>query len=134
HVGAETVVERGVVAAVHARIDLQHHAVVEAHPRHLDQHVTAEQVGFLGRAGPGQSLGVERLDLGPPEPGGGRADVAVIGRGGAEFAEVRAAVFVGAQVAGEAAGTLPRHLAEAGDVVGEAFGLGVHYRVGAVGG
>jgi hypothetical protein len=93
-------------------VDLQHHAVVEAHPRHLDQHVAAETVGLRGRAAALDRLGVERLDRGPLEPGGGRADMAVVGRGRAELAEVGAPVLVRAQVAGEAGDVLAGDLAE----------------------
>jgi hypothetical protein len=54
-VAAEAVDTRGIVVAVHARMDLQHHAVVEAHPRHLDQHVPRKQ-SARRRASAGERL------------------------------------------------------------------------------
>ena len=43
--GAEAVEQRRVVIAPGARMDLQHQPVVEAHARHLGEHLAAEQIG-----------------------------------------------------------------------------------------
>ena len=61
-------------------MDLHHQPVIEAHARHLGQHLAAEQVG-LGRHLPLATLAEQRLGLGLREIGGARGRMAVVGRG-----------------------------------------------------
>ena len=43
HVAAEAGEQGGVVVAQRARMELHHHPVLDAHPRHFGQHLAAEQ-------------------------------------------------------------------------------------------
>ena len=134
-VAAEAAHHRVGVVAERAGVDLQHQAVVEAHARHLGQHVAAEAVGLLGarpgrraRGGTAPRPRLARQVLGA----GGR--VAVVAAGGAVRLEEGAAVAVRLEVAVPVAGVAAGDLAEPGDVGGEAGELRVDHRVRAVGG
>ncbi len=96
--------------------------------------MTAEKLRLGSTDWASQHFGVERLDLGGGQVGGEGRGVAMIGGGGAGRTEMGAAVFVRAQIAGEAPNILPRHGAEAAEIIGEARCLRVHHRIGAVGG
>ncbi len=115
-------------------MDLQHEAVLEAHARHLGQHLAAEGVGLVGRDPTRQSAREERGGLGLRQVLGARGGVAVVGAGGAERLEEGAAVAVGLEVSVPGGGVAAGELAEARDVGGEAREFGVDDRVGAVGG
>ena len=115
-------------------MDLQHQAVVEAHPRHLGQHLAAEGVGLLGRRLAGERPGEERRGLGARQVLGAGGGVAVVGAGGAVRLEEGPALAVRLEVAVPGRGVAAGDLAEARDVGGEARELGVDHRVGPVGG
>ena len=116
-------------------MDLQHQPVVEAHPRHLGQHLAAEGVGSLvGGAWP-RTRGEERRGLGVAAGSrcgrvGGRGRTLVAPNALKKARRCAVRVEVAVPGAGVAAGDL----AEAVDVGGEARELGIDHRVGAVGG
>jgi hypothetical protein len=87
----------GMVAEA-ARVDLQHQPVIKAHPRHLGQHLAAEGVGLLRRAGAAQRLS----NSAAPRPGqvlGPGGGVAVIGGGAPKVLEERPARAVRGEIA-----------------------------------
>ena len=113
-VGPEAGGQRGVVAAPRAGVELQHEPVVEAHGRHLDQHLAPEPLG-VARLGPARAHPAEeRLGLGARQVGGGGGRVAVVAGGGAGGDERGSAAAQRGEVAGPRGGVLAGHLRPAG--------------------
>ena len=133
-VAAEVAEHQRIVVARRSRVDLQHQAVVEAHPRHLGQHLAAELLGLGRRDRTGERALEQPLAVRLGEVAGQRRRVAVVGRGRPHRLEERAAVAVRGEVALPGQRVLAGERAEALDVVAEALELGVDDRVGAVGG
>ena len=80
-------------------MDLHHEAVVEAHARHLGQHLAAEQLGLVRRRRAGERAVEQRSALGRREIAGARRRVAVVGRRRAHRLEERAALAVRGEIA-----------------------------------
>ena len=113
-------------------MDLHHEPVVEAHARHLGQHLRAEEFGILRRHAlvehaPEQFLGFARREV-----GGARAGMAVVGRRRAHAPEEVPAASVSREIAVPRLGVLARERGQFADAVAEAGELGVHDRVGPV--
>jgi hypothetical protein len=67
------------MSAERARVDLHHEPVVEAHARHLGQHLRAEQFGILRRHALAEHATEQVLCFTLREVGRARAGMAVIG-------------------------------------------------------
>ncbi len=116
-------------------MDLHHHPVLEAHRRHLGQHLGAEQLGVA----PASSVPPTMRPNSASASARGRSAVArgrmaVIGGGRAGGAEVGAALAVRGEIAGPAQHVLAGQLARSGRAPREVLMLGIDHRVGAVGG
>ena len=80
-------------------MDLHHQPVVEAHLRHLGQHLGAEGAVRIGVALAGANAVEERLRFAVRQIGCLGSRMAVIGRGCAERLEIVAACAVGCEIA-----------------------------------
>ena len=89
-------------------VDLHHHPVLDAHRRHLGQHLGAEQLGVLRAPIASDDAAEQGFRLGGREVGGAGGGVAVVGGGGAGGAEVGAALAVRGEIAGPAPHILSR--------------------------
>ena len=83
-------------------MDLHHKSVIKAHASHLCQHLSAEQIRFIRRAGAGHRLGKKDFCLGLRQVRGARAGMAVIGGSCPEALEIGPAGAVRRQIAGPA--------------------------------
>ena len=114
-------------------MDLHHEAVVEAHPRHLGQHLAAEQLGLVGGRAAGERAIEQPLACAPP------ADRTCARVGWPWSVDVAPIVLKNARrlpVRGEIAAPCRRVLAgeraERVHVVAKAVELGVDDRIGPV--
>ena len=132
-VAAMAVEERAVVIAERAGMDLQDEPVIEAHPRHLRQHLTAEQLMILSRPLARDHLVEQRLGLGRIEVGGKGGGVAMVRRGRPDRLEVFAALAVGGEIALPVTGILARDLCKLVQRRLEALMIGIDDRIRAIG-
>ena len=128
-VAAVAAVERQIVVAERPGVDLHDHPVVEAHRRHLGQHLRAEQLGVLGRPGAADDTAKQRFGLDERQVGCARGRVTMIGRRRAGFAEERAALAVGREIARPALDILAGHFAETRQSGAEVLVLGIDDRI-----
>ena len=114
-------------------MDLQHQPVVEAHPRHLGQHLAAEGIRLVSRALAFQRLVEQRRCCRCTEVFGPRRGVAVVGRGAAEVLEIRPPPPMRLEIAVPGRRIDPGDGAQLLDIAGKPRRLGVDDRVGAIG-
>jgi len=88
-VAAEPGEHGGVVVAQRPGMELHDQAVVEAHPRHLDQHLAAEPLSLRSRQPAGECPDEQRLTLAGRQVERCGRGMAVIGRGRASEAKNR---------------------------------------------
>ena len=117
HVAAEALEERRVVIAEGARMDLHDEPVVEAHPRHLGQHLAAKGLRFVGRKIAAQDVVEQRRRVVIREVRRARRRVPVIGGGRTEALEVVPALAVRFQIAAPGQRIALGDVAEPFDVV-----------------
>ena len=120
-VRTEPVGERRVVAPPRAGVELEHETVVEAHRRHLGEHLAPEELGVGGLGRPLPDPGEQGLGVARWEVGGRRRGMAVVGCGGPRGDECLAPSPERSEVARPGRGVL------AGEV-GEPIEVGVEVR------
>ena len=131
-VGAVALEGRPMVIPAYAGMDRHDQTVVNAHPRHLEEHVPAEQACSRGVQVPRHRPSEELLRSGGIEIHGERLQHAVISRHRARRHEVRATRSEGCQVAGERR-LLAGRREESRDVRGERGRVRIDVGVGAEG-
>ena len=120
---------RRAVVAQHSRVDRHDESVVDAHPRHLQQHVPAEQAPLRGIRCSCQDLLEQPGGIGGVEVGGEQLLHPVVGGHGAVPDEVLAPFLERGEVAGEG-GRLAGGREECGDPIGERRRIRVEVLVG----
>ena len=128
-VGAELPQRRRAVVAQHSGVDRHDESVVDAHARHLQEHVPAEQAPLRGIRRSGEHLFEQPGGIRLVEVGREQLLHAVVGRDGAVPDEVLAPRFERGEVAGER-GRLAGGREECGDPIGELRGIRVEVLVG----
>gem|GEM_PF-793842 len=119
---------------MHAGMQLHHQPVLQAHARHLGQHLAAEHLG-IHRPGPSGDDPVEqRLGLGRRQVGGGGGRMPVVGGGGAGGHEVPAADGECREVSPPGQRVLAGQPAKLLEVAAEARGIGIDHGIRAEGG
>ena len=134
-VAAEAREDARIVVAEAARMNLHHQPVVEAHLRHLGQHLGRGTSRPLRRRSfpraRGRAAAAHCAGSSVARP---RGRMAVIGRRRAHRPEERAARAMRGEIAAPGRCVLAGELAELRDVAGEAVELRIDDRIGAVGG
>ena len=78
------------MVACAAGVNLHHQAIVKAHPRHLCQHLGAEEFSLLGIGTAGEDMTKEFRRLDSRKIGGFRCGMAVVGCGTTQLQEASA--------------------------------------------
>ena len=103
-------------------MDLHDHAVLDAHGRHLGQHLGAEQLRILGgRASPVDTRRNSASASAVDRSAVLARRMAVIGRGRAILTEERAALAMRVEIAAPGSGVASGQLAKAREIVAESL-------------
>ena len=119
--------------AERARMDLHDHAVLDAHRRHLGQHLGAEHLRILRPRIARGHAAEQSLGRGLRQVGGPRRRMAVIGGGRAVIAEEGAPLAVRFEIAAPGSGIAAGDLAEAHEILAKTFEFRIDDRIGTIG-
>src|SRR6202022_3682292 len=131
-VAAEALMQLGVVIPERARMDLHHQPVLEAHVRHLGQHLPAKCFGFRGRGLTFECLRKQRFAFRVTEIRSLRGWMAVVGRRRAHGLEECAPVAMCGKIAAPSQAVFAGELPELFHVGGKTLEFGIDRRIRAV--
>ena len=115
-------------------MDLHDEPILDAHLRHLGEHLRAKQLAILGTGAVRADPLVERLCFVGTEIGGEGGGVAVVGRRCAHRLEIGAALTMAVEIAAPAGGIAACHLRQAIEPGTKAWPVWIDDQVGPVGG